>query len=131
MESFSIQLPLPPREVSQNAASPGNWRRKAKATKEYRTLAKMESLATRVPMSCPWRSARVSIFFYYPDRRRRDLLNFLASCKAAIDGIVDADVLVDDDEIKLGAVDFAIDAADPRVLIYLERLDHGPDPIRA
>lgn len=123
VESFSVQLSLPPAEISQNAASPGSWRRKAKAIKCYRAVAKLMCQSAGVPASCPWRAATISVFFYYPDKRRRDLLNTLGACKPGIDGIVDAGVLTDDDKIKLGKVDSEIDAADPRVLVFLERLE--------
>jgi Holliday junction resolvase RusA-like endonuclease len=46
--------------------------------------------------------------FRPPDRRRRDVANLYPSFKAAIDGLVDAAVLVDDDDTHLVGPDMRL-----------------------
>ena len=76
-----IILPWPPSSLIPHAR--GNWHKKAKDTKKYR-------------QDCHWIAKahkpilEFKIEFYPPDNRRRDLMNTIGSCKAAIDGLQDA-----------------------------------------
>ena len=101
--SVELDLPMPPRELSPNYR--GHWGKIAGYKKSYRdhclVLAK----------SVMWRQKRLypkdgefplalpvvaEVTFTFPDRRRRDQDNALASLKAAWDGLVDAGLLADD-----------------------------------
>lgn len=108
-ETFTCFLDLPPRELHQNTARVGHWSVKSKAVKLYRSAAHAMAIAAGRPRSCPWRAARLSVQFRVPDKRRRDVLNYLAALKSGIDGIVDAGVLVDDDKLEIGSVYMMVD----------------------
>lgn len=49
----------------------------------------------------PMYIAHVVVYISFQDERRRDIGNLYPSCKAAIDGFVDAGVITDDDHTKL------------------------------
>ena len=91
METIRIELPWPPSALRPNAASPGAWRKKQSAAKEYKAYCKLICSpswlrhwdAANIP------SAHVTITFRPPDKRRRDLDNMLASFKQGIDAIAE------------------------------------------
>lgn len=80
-----IELPWPPKELSPNARE--HFRVKAAAAKEYRNQAYWLAVGK---LTAPGDPIWVSMTFYPPDKRRRDLDNMFASTKAALDGIADA-----------------------------------------
>lgn len=91
-EPVRIELPWPSRVLHPNARV--HWAAKARATK----LAKSEAAwwakaAGAKPIKANVLS--VSITFFPPDKRRRDVDGMLASIKAYIDGIADV-VGIDD-----------------------------------
>lgn len=124
-ESVTIILPLPGKRLSPNhtIGSRGGRFAKAAATKKYRALARDAVLQAGVETG-PWELAKCSVTFYWPDARRRDEDNAIASLKAAYDGIVDSGLLVDDDSKHLirEMPKFEIDQAAPRVEITVERV---------
>jgi crossover junction endodeoxyribonuclease RusA len=71
-----------------------------------------------------WEKASVTPVFYFPNERRRDEDNAIASLKAAYDGIVDAGLLPDDDHkhMQRERPEFKIDKRHPRVELTIERL---------
>lgn len=71
----------------------------------------------------PWELSRISMQFWFKDKRRRDLLNAVAAMKSAIDGIVDAGLMVDDDwqHMRVGELVAGVDRCDPRVQIQVDR----------
>lgn len=97
---MQVDLPWPPSALRPNASSPGNWRKKSTAAKKYRSdcllLAKAEK-----PIPFPVDvSPEMTLYFYPPDKRRRDLDNMLASAKQAIDAVCEA-VKIDDYRLSL------------------------------
>ncbi len=115
--TFRIVLPLPDRTLSPNSRV--CWQAKARATKAFRSLAFFVS--QRFPTR--WKSATAQAIFYFPDSRRRDRDNLLASLKAAFDGIAAAGVVEDDSELTHLPVQIAKDPAAPRVEIFLRRIE--------
>lgn len=96
---FSIVLPLPEAALHQNAR-PGHWAKRSQPTKKARAAVALEARFIMCKQGIkPFRfnKARVTFLFGFPDRRPRDLLNYVAACKAYVDGCVDADVIVADD----------------------------------
>ena len=94
-----IFLPLPPRPLWPNARP--HWAVKSRATKSYRTRAKVEAIlamhAAKIGRVPRWPRASVTITYFYPDNRQRpDRDNALAALKAAFDGLADAQVVCDD-----------------------------------
>ena len=73
--------------------------------------------------SKPWRLALAQVAFYWPDKRRRDEDNAIASLKAAYDGLVSSGLLVDDDSkhLKREMPRFEVDPVSPRVEITVIR----------
>ena len=90
---------LPPFECSQNARL--DKYAKARAVLDYRTQARYATIDARNRSECAkdWVQldfAKVDVTFVVPDNRRRDKGNLIGAFKPALDGIVDAGVLVDD-----------------------------------
>jgi len=105
---ISFLLPLPPRELSPNFNSP--WAPKAKwfrinARKQYRRDVGLE---VRQYVSGMWLRflaqnprLRLTETYYIAGRRKRDLRNLFAAFKAGEDGLVDAGILLGDDDSML------------------------------
>ena len=81
-----IDLPFPPRDLHPNARV--HWARKAKATKAAREVAQWMSCAYG-PLDGVER-LDVTITFFPPDNRRRDIDGMLSASKALIDGIAES-----------------------------------------
>lgn len=114
---MKIVLPLPPRALSPNAR--GHWAPKARAVKQYRMIAFIEAKNAGAGRGPAWERAEVRTVFCVPDNRRRDPDNLLASCKAALDGIVDSGLLTDDRYLILHPPVVVVDRKWPRVEIEL------------
>ena len=71
---------------------------KAKEAKKYRRLAKEQTEEQQVT---GWEEATLTVKFFHKVKRRRDSLNFMAMLKSAIDGVVDAKLIPDDDSTVL------------------------------
>lgn len=127
-----IQLPLPPRGCSSNG-NKGSWRKKASATKVYRTqafwataeVAGLEpKVKTPVRMSLTFCTKGVRVVGLYAPR---DISNAVAAFKGAQDGICDALRIPDSHQfLQLGAV--TIDPTrGPFVLVEIEEV-HATTP---
>lgn len=114
-----ITIPLP--DARLHAHAKGHWRGKAAATKAQRERAYVEALAAGVE---PMDRGRLSIHVRYPDLRRRDSLNTVSGLKGAIDGLVDAGCLPDDDwqHLEIGSITAELDRENPGVDLILEKI---------
>ena len=115
-----VCLPLPSRALSPNARV--HWAVKSRAVKSARSAsawaAKVALHANRhIAHLFPARSASVEYVFHWPDRRRRDDDNAVASCKSYRDGLVDGGLLVDDCGVTLLPARFEVDPERPRLEI--------------
>lgn len=117
--SIILTLRLPPPELSPNVRC--HWAKKAKAVHLYRELAKIHAMAHRPRL--PWKAATVRCRFYVKDKRRRDKDNFLASLKAAFDGIADAGIVADDSALTYLPIEIFVDKGNPRVEIELKEIE--------
>jgi crossover junction endodeoxyribonuclease RusA len=96
-DPFTVELPLPPRELSPNVRL--FWAIKAKATKAARSEAwywfRQAKPANWEPVPI-----RIDVEYNCPKQatgyRPRDSMNGIAAMKAQIDGMVDAGVIPDD-----------------------------------
>lgn len=88
-QTWSVDLPWPPKELSPNARQ--NWAKAARARKAYRARCGAIGTAAggRVLAGVSER-LRVHLAFFPPDRRPRDWDNLLASMKSGLDGLADA-----------------------------------------
>lgn len=99
--SLKIEIPsLLPKETNPNWR--GHFAKKAKAVKEFREMA-MYCAINATEGNPPWYvKAEVSVTLVIADMRYyRDPDNALASLKPAIDGCVDAGVILGDDDKHL------------------------------
>lgn len=94
MAGQTVRLWLPPRrELTANGRY--HWAERARRARQIRWTAALEArLAGLRPMPGP---VAVTVTVVYPRRGRHDPENFAPSWKPAIDGLVDAGVLPDDD----------------------------------
>jgi len=124
-ETVSIVLPLPPSILSPNAVcgSLGGRMKRASATKKFRRLAR-EAAEREDIKTCPWHKATIKAVFYHKQNRRRDDVNHLAMLKPAYDGLVDANLLYDDDSEHLTTLpaEFQIDKDVSRVELTITRV---------
>ena len=85
-----ITVPWPDKRLSPNARL--HWRQRVGPKQAARIAAGWAVVAARVHSGGlpPEGPIAITITFYAPDRRRRDMDNLIASMKAAQDGIADA-----------------------------------------
>ena len=116
-----IDLPYPPRAL--HAHNTGHWRQKAAPTKAYRAIAKLLTRKAMGRTRRKWDRARLSILIRFPDRRRRDILNVCHSLKPAIDGLVDAGLLLDDNwqVLSIGTIHGIVSKGCPGITLTIER----------
>ena len=121
MDEITIVLPLPNRALSPNARV--HWAHKAKHVREYRKTAWAATLEAAGPQAL-WTKATAKVSFFFPDNRRRDADNAMASLKAAWDGMRDAGLIADDSAkvLTMEPAEFHVDGKDPRVEIRMRRL---------
>ena len=130
LHSVKITLPLPPRALSPNTRSPGNWRKKQRATKKYRADAYLMTLAAG-GQNLKWTKAIAQATFYWSNKARRDVRNAEAMLKPAYDGIVDAGLIVDDNYEVLThyPTAFFVDEKRPRVEIMVFKVSRDVDAV--
>jgi crossover junction endodeoxyribonuclease RusA len=102
--SDPYMLLLPPLELI-TANGRYHWAAKARLVRAIRQATAWQAKAARIP-----RLERAHIIAEYlpPDRRRRDPANWAPSAKAAVDGLVDAGVLEDDDHTRVTGPDMRL-----------------------
>lgn len=118
--TVEIDLPLPGKSLHAHAK--GSWRAKAKPVRDAKRTA---TWATRAVWDgTPWERAEVDYLFRVPDNQVRDAANLVASCKAYIDGVVAAGLLVDDrwQALSIGTIECVIDRDAPGVTLLFRRI---------
>lgn len=81
-----MTLPWPSRALHPNARV--HWSKRAKAARKAREAAAWSAVAAGAePMSAT--SLNVTVVFFPPDNRARDVDGMLSACKPSIDGIAD------------------------------------------
>ena len=128
----AFTLALPPGLKLLNANQRVHHRVRSEATNRIRAAAMMACsedptmraalvLAGDQPLL---RHAYILGVLHPPSRRRADPANWYPSFKAAVDGIVDAGVLEDDDHTRLVGPDMRIGAVTPggRLVLHIQEL---------
>jgi len=92
LPAYQIEIPfLPDRALSPNSRV--HWSVKGEAVRVLREAAFYLAIAAGIPKM---KRAEIEITYRCPTSRRRDPDNWLIMAKPAIDGLVDAGVLLDD-----------------------------------
>ncbi|CAB4163195.1 hypothetical protein UFOVP813_6 [uncultured Caudovirales phage] len=117
MNSLTITLPLPVKEVSQNSRC--HFMTKARATKEQRALAGVACLKAWHGLMPFWERASFAVVAYFKTKRHPDPMNFIGSLKATADGIEDAGIVANDSGLWPLRPVFATDKLNPRVVITI------------
>ena len=123
-----VTLSLPHKALSPNSTA--HWKTKAAKRKAYRLesgwAGKIAYHATCSRLWAedprPMERAKVTPFFYWPDKRKRDEDNASASLKAAFDGLQDAGIIQDDSGLSPQPPVFAVDRQFPRVELHIEEI---------
>lgn len=117
MTSLTITIPLPPKEVRNNARV--HWARKAGAVKQYRFQAHMKALVALGKERVSWKKAKVHITAYFPTARHLDPTNLIDALKPAFDGLEDAGVIENDKNLWPERPVIVTKDANPRVVLVV------------
>ena len=118
-DTVTIVLPLPPRELWKNSRP--HWAKKSAVGGKHRQASKLYTIQVLKCARPLWVQAVIDFDFYWPDKRRRDPLNVIGAMSWAIDGLVDAGLLWDDDKTTPGKVRMNVDAENPRVVMTVRK----------
>jgi crossover junction endodeoxyribonuclease RusA len=118
MRRFIITIDgFPPRDASPNARV--HYMKLHAVKKEQGELMTGLILAQGIPAK-PMEKAHLTITFESKDKRKRDIDNLLASCKAYIDALV-PDVIVDDNAERLSlSLYYKSKTKETRIIFELE-----------
>lgn len=120
MNSITIVIDLPPRMLSPNARC--HWAVKAKYVRQYRLHAHAASLVALGEAKRPyWEKAKLNAKAFFKTRGFPDPSNFMASLKAAEDGIADAGIIINDKALWPERPEFDKDWKHPRIEITITR----------
>ncbi len=97
---MNIDLPLPAKALSPNARA--HYHVTAKAKKQAKGLAMLLTSQAMMKEKPPFVFRAYQLHFRWPDNRRRDIDNAVASCKAYLDGVA-AKIRQDDSEWAMRA----------------------------
>lgn len=120
MPEFIITLPagLPLPSLNDR----GNWAARARIARDVKKAAWGMALAAKTPAMT---RAEITVEYQPPDRRRRDPDNLAAAGKPAIDGLIAAGVLPDDDHTHVTRVSYTIGPVHPRgrIVIRIQEME--------
>lgn len=91
-----MKLPWPDRTLNPNVKT--HWAIKAKQIKIHRDMA---FVSTKCTTNIEKKGTTLEFTFTPPDKRKRDVDNMLAMCKAYLDGICDALSINDEQFTKI------------------------------
>tara|TARA_R110000868_G_scaffold397497_1_gene670217 strand:+ start:67 stop:444 length:378 start_codon:yes stop_codon:yes gene_type:complete len=95
-EMIVIELPLPHKNLSPNSRC--HWAAKARSVAKARSDARIMATQAKLP-SCPWAKATIRFEFTFRTNAKHDDDNLAASCKSYRDGIADAGIVADDNDL--------------------------------
>lgn len=104
-ETATYIVALPAGMKLLNANDRVHWRTRARITKALREAAEKSALDAHIP---PQERISIQAVLHPHDKRRRDPHNWYPSFKAAIDGVVDAGVIPDDDGKHLISIEVVL-----------------------
>jgi crossover junction endodeoxyribonuclease RusA len=114
---YEIVLPYtkPPLSLNQRL----HWAVKAKLVKEVRTATAQLAKQAKIP---PLEAVEITLIYTPKTARKRDTDNLFATLKPAVDGLVDAGVIADDNtEIvtKLSVLIAPVSKTAPKIVLFL------------
>ena len=121
---LTITIPfLPPRALSPNVRS--HFMVKNKAVQEFKNdcyLCALQAISEQCPDWQTPERARADVTFIVPDKRRRDLDNFLGSIKPLWDAFKAAGVIKDDSyrNFSLGKVEMVYQQGKREILVVVQ-----------
>lgn len=120
--SISVRVAMRPELHSHNT---GHWRKKAAPIAQARFEAKMLAMAKgNKPIK-----GRVTVDYRFtvPNRIRRDVANMIQSCKAFIDGVVDAKMIEGDhwEVLSIGNVTVTLGSSYEVELVFYSSQGNG------
>ena len=95
---YEVKLPWYSKEVSPNTRV--HWAVESRAKRQHKELANIYTRNAKVKFDKDKDRAFLNITFCPPSKRRMDLDNCLASCKAYLDGISEA-IGIDDSRFSI------------------------------
>jgi len=101
VSTWTLELPFTA-GLLLNANQRLHWAERNKRTQHWRELAAWQAKAAKVPH---WQRAHILAEFSFGNNIRRDVGNLNPTIKAAVDGLVDAGLLPDDDDKHLEGPD--------------------------
>jgi crossover junction endodeoxyribonuclease RusA len=118
---LTIDLPIPPAPLWPNGRA--HYMAKARAVKRYRGVCHLAALAAanQAYWGAPAKTAMLEATFYLP-ARKRDPDNCIAALKAAIDGVADAGIIINDRDVRI---------LPPTVLARVEWRESIPKELRS
>lgn len=117
---LTLYLPWPPMILNPNKRS--HWRKKNPIKADYREVCR--AIAEMHQGLVFTSDIAMSVTFHAPDRRKRDLDNLLAACKAGFDGMSKA-LSIDDSRLRPITVQRGEKVAGGRVAINLMGYGYG------
>ena len=120
--SLVIVLPLPSNRLSPNGRY--HWAAKHRAIKKARADAGLAVLVAKNAYGAhtPFYKVTVKACFYLRDSRKHDSDNLIASIKAYLDGMADAEVVANDNDIIPLPPSVCIDKSDPRLVLVVDEI---------
>ena len=115
---IELYLPFPSRQLHPNGRPP-NWAVRSRLVSERRALVKDLATIAEVVPSEPLQSATVDVLLLNKTARKQDADNALAWLKSTIDGLVDAGIFADDNELTYKPVRQDKASGDLKPVIYL------------
>lgn len=129
-QGVTVRVGIPHGSLSHNGRA--HWRTISSRRKQQRQsawAATLEAL-TNNPLASvahkgnAWKSARIDVAAFYKKKNGPgvDADNLIGSLKGAVDGIVDAGLLADDNGVEWGKVEIVYGDKDPRVELTVTSL---------
>lgn len=114
-----LRLPLPHASLSPNARV--YWTESAKEKARAKEQAKTAMIGAKHQFSQESK-LRLTLIVFWKDRRKRDLDNLQASCKAMIDGIFTVLQLNDEQINEITTIRGPLNKNDPHIKCYIQEI---------
>lgn len=121
-----VTITLPPGLPLLSLNGRDHWAKRNRITQDIKDAAWAMAMRAAVAGKVPaFQRAEITVTYQPPDKRRRDPDNLAPTGKAAIDGLVLAGILPDDNSKHVAAVRYEIGPVHPRgrIVIRIREID--------